>query len=214
MADEIRPDRIVAVLLAAGAGSRFAGPRHKLLAPLPASDERPAEPVVARALAHCLDAALGTTIVVAGAADLSDIVDAARTERANALDPDQLRVVANPDWSSGQMSSVRRGISAATEFGATRVVVGLGDQPGITADAWRSVAERGANSSIAVATYAGRRGNPVSLSSDVWPLLPSDGDQGARALMKIRPDLVREVPCDGSADDIDTVEDLQQWQSS
>jgi CTP:molybdopterin cytidylyltransferase MocA len=62
---------------------------------------------------------------------------------------------------------------------------------------------------IAVATYEGRRRNPVRLGREVWPLLPSTGDQGASVLFGDHP--VVEVACPGDPQDIDRVEDLGEW---
>ena len=194
------------VVLAAGAGSRFRDSghsdgrdgTHKLLALLPATSERPRESVATRSIAHAVEADLGDVIVVTGAVEIP-------------LPPGVIRR-ANPDWQQGQMTSVRAGIAEAASRGHRRVVIGLADQPGIDPSAWRSVA--GHRGPIAVATYAGRRGNPVRLDEEVWDLLPAGGDEGARVLMRDHPHLVREVPCTGTPADIDTVEDLLQWQSS
>jgi CTP:molybdopterin cytidylyltransferase MocA len=188
----------VAVLLAAGAGTRFRDAGHKLLAPLPAHADEPAEPVFARALRHALAADIGPVVVVTGAVFLDLPADVVTRH--------------NPDWSDGQMTSVHAGLDAARALGATAAVIGLADQPGVSGDAWRRIAA--ATGPIAVASYDGVRGNPVRLAAEVWDLLPATGDEGARALMRLRPDLVGEVPCTGSSADIDTVEDLRRWQSN
>lgn len=183
----------VAVVLAAGAGTRFAGADHKLLADLGGHT------VAARAIDAARRSKIGPVVVVTGAVDLA------------VPKSDDVIVVPNPDWADGQATSLRVGVHAAANLGATAVVVGLADQPGIPPEAWRRVAA--ADSPIAVATYDGHRRNPVRLDTTVWPLLPTTGDEGARSVIRVRPDLVQEVACPGSADDIDTREDLASWQN-
>lgn len=198
--------RAAAILLAAGAGSRFTNVRHKLLSQL--DDGGPS--VGARALRSALDAAIGPVVVVTGALDEAALRADPTIKRL--LDEPGVMVRHNPAWADGQSTSVRAGIVAAQEIGADAVVVGLADQPFITPAAWQNVAA--GLGAITVATYDGRRGNPVKLHASVWGLLPASGDEGARVLMRDRPDLVVEVPCSGSPADIDTVEDLHQWQNN
>jgi len=183
---------IGAVLLAAGGGRRFHGSSHKLLADLRG------RPVYAWAL----DALLATTafdelVVVTGDATLQL--------------PPTIVALPNPHWADGQASSLSVAVGHARAIGHDAVVVGLADQPFVTNACWDAVASGSAP--IAVATYDGRRGNPVRLAATVWSLLPPSGDEGARSLMRNRPDLVAEVPCPASPADIDTVEDLLRWNS-
>jgi len=181
------------VLLAAGAGSRFTGSHHKLLAPLKGA------PVVSYALSAMVSAGFEQCIAVTGSAPLTGLLDGV-TE------------VHNPEWSTGQRSSVLTAIEYAQEHGFESIVVGLGDQPFIPTDAWQAVAET--DSPIVIATYDDVRGNPVKLSSAVWELFRStegDPDTGARDLIRLHPELVREVACKGNSADIDTTEDLSTW---
>jgi molybdenum cofactor cytidylyltransferase len=189
---------LVAVVLAAGGGSRFAGPTHKLLAPL---DHRP---VVHHAISHAIDSAIGRVIVVTGAIDLE-------------LGPmsESVTVVTNEQWQQGQATSIAAATAAAASWDADAIVFGLGDQPFVPPDAWRGVAHASAEHQIVVASYDGRRGpHPVRLHRSLWAALPHVGDDGARTLIREHPALVHEVPCPGSAADIDTLEDLHRWTSS
>lgn len=119
--------------------------------------------------------------------------------------------VENPEWRTGQAGSLRRGVDVARALGADAVVVGLADQPGVGPEDWRSVSRFVTDLPVVVATYGGVRGNPVRLSEEVWEELPREGDEGARALMRRRPELVAAVACPGDASDVDTVEDLNRW---
>jgi CTP:molybdopterin cytidylyltransferase MocA len=180
-----------AVVLAAGGGSRYAGPTHKLLADLRG------QPVVLWAVQAALGASLDETLVVTGSAPVADLL------------PAEVRMIPNPDWASGQATSLQVAVEAARRAGHDAIVVGLADQPFIPSSAWRSVAD--ATSPIAVAVYDGKRRNPVKLAAAVWPLLPSTGDEGARRLVGLHPEWVSEVSCPGDPGDIDTVEDLRTW---
>ena len=184
--------KTAAILLAAGGGSRFHGSSHKLLADLHG------RPVYQWALDVVSNVGFGHIIVVTGAVQL---------ELAKAI-----VCVHNPLWESGQMSSLRAGLDRAAALGARAAVVGLGDQPFLDEQAWHDVGAH--DSPITVATYDGRRGHPVRLANSVWPLLGDEADQGARSLMRNAPHLVVEIACTGSPADIDTMEDLQQWNSS
>ena len=195
-----------AVLLAAGAGSRFTDIRHKLLARL----TEPGPTIFETSLRHALDADIGPLIVVTGALDETTL--RSDSGLARLLDHPAVHVRHNSAWADGQAGSLHLGLSPAAELGHDAAVIGLADQPFVPAQSWIEVA--GGLGPITVATYDGRRGNPVKLHASVWGLLPASGDEGARVLMRARPDLVVEVPCSGSPADIDTVEDLHQWQNN
>jgi nicotine blue oxidoreductase len=189
---------VAAVILAAGAGSRFnrddpeAAPGAKLLHALRG------RPLVAWAIAPAVEAHLDEVVVVDGAADLGAVV------------PEGVTLLHNDRWSEGQATSLRVALDWCTRQGHDAVVIGLGDTPGLTPTAWRTVATT-SGAAMVFATYEGRRGHPVRLDASVWPLLAASGDEGARSLAMGRPDLVREVPCVGSPTDIDTPEALTQW---
>jgi nicotine blue oxidoreductase len=178
-----------AVVLAAGAGTRFGG--SKLRAPF---RDRP---LLSWAIDAALGAGLDEVVVVTGGHDLADLL------------PAEVIELPNPRWDEGQASSLQVAVAHAETAGHEAIVVGLGDSPLVGADAWRAVAE--ADSPIATATFGGERRPPVRLDQEVWGLLPDSGDEGARVLLTSRPDLVVEVPCPGDPRDVDTRGDLSRW---
>ena len=182
---------IAAIVLAAGAGTRFAGDTHKLRAPFRGLT------VVQHALGAALEASLDATYIVTGAVELRDLI------------PDGVILVENHSWELGQATSLRAGVYIAENDGHDAVVIGLGDQPLVGSESWRAVAE--ADGDLVTAVYRGRRSPPVKLGAAIWPLLPSSGDAGARMLMQMRPEQVREVSCAGESVDFDTVQDLEAW---
>jgi nicotine blue oxidoreductase len=192
---------VSAILLAAGAGSRFGG--GKLLAPFRGRS------LIEVSLANLADAPVDETVVVVG--------DDAERLRA-ACEPYGVAVVENPDWAQGQSTSVRVGLEALGPEARAAVVL-LADQPLVGAGAVRRLVEafdRGAE--VATATYGGRPRNPVLFSRGVWPMLVAElaGDEGARPFLRRHPELVVRVPCDGVGDpaDVDTTEDLRRLEET
>lgn len=183
-----------AVLLAAGSGSRFLGSQHKLLTQILGRS------IFAWSVDHLVEAQFRNIIIVTGAVDLSSQISDAQFSGANLI------VVHNGNWQSGMASSLQCGLAEAQRLGASAVVVGLADQPAIVGSNWQRVAH--STAPLAVATYNGVRGNPVRVHAELWPLLPTSGDDGARSLFKSHKDLLEEVACDGSSQDLDTNEDI------
>jgi len=173
------------LILAAGEGRRFGGPKQLALL-----DGRP---LVEHSLAAL--SALECVVVVLGAR--ADEIAARADLRA-------AEIVVCPDWAEGMSASLRRGL--ATLGDVDEVVVALADQPFITAAA---VARVRATPGPAVrAVYRGIPGHPVVIRR---PLLDRagalHGDAGFRDLLAG----VAEVDCSdvGDARDIDTRDDLE-----
>lgn len=188
---------VSAVLLAAGAGSRFGG--GKLLA------DYGGRPLISAALDALARSPVAETLVVVGAegAALRPV-----------LEGYGVGIVENPRWSEGQSTSVLAGLGACGPQVEAAVVL-LADQPLVEAGAVERLIQaflRGAE--VAVATYDGEPRNPVLFSRGTWPVLFEElkGDRGAREVLRRRPEWVTLVPCDGAGDpfDVDTEEDLRR----
>jgi len=189
-------ERVVAVVLAAGAGSRFGG--GKLLAPVAG------RPVLQHVLDTLATAGLTDTVVVLGddAPDVGAAIEW-RTERR----------VRNPDPGRGLSSSLRLGVeTVATDPSAEAVLIALGDQPLVPIEAIRALLAAPADPGrpVVVPVYTNDRGrNPVLLRRAAFGLADeADGDRGLGPVLEAHPDLVREIQVEGTNPDLDTRGDL------
>lgn len=146
---------IAAIVLAAGAATRFGSPKQAVLL----------EPVLERVRAG---SSIDEVVVVLGAHD---------------VDTDATTVHC-PDWERGPGASLRCGLAALSENVEAAVVV-LGDGPNLdpraidrVVDAWR----RGAGDRVA-ATYGGVRLHPVLLGRSAWENVPDEGLRGLPAAL-------------------------------
>jgi molybdenum cofactor cytidylyltransferase len=201
--------RVVAIELAAGAGTRFGG--GKLVARL---DGRP---LAAHAATAALACGIGRLIVVLGAD--ADAVEAALVADGTLPDPDRragpdVVAIRNADWATGLSSSVRRGLLAAAEADpdAEAAMLLLADQPRVAPGTIARLLAAGVDAARPFAIAARPGGgppNPVLVHRSAWPFADDlVGDRGFGPLVAARPDLVRSVAEPEAIPDVDTPADL------
>ena len=159
------------VVLAAGAGRRFGGPKQ--LHPVNGV------PMLERVVTIVADAGLDDLVVVLGAR--ADEVEAQVNLRT-------ARVVRAEQWDSGQAASLRAGLDAL-QADITAALVVLGDGPQLDPAAVQRVrsAAEAAPGQVLAADYGNGRSHPVLLPRAVWAQLPEAGEAAAeRALPEIR----------------------------
>ena len=139
---------IAAVVLAAGAATRFGTPKQRLLLP--------------RVLDRLAQSPVDEVVVVAGAYALEE--------------GDGVRIVDCPEWQRGPGASLRCGL-AALGPGVEAAVICLADGPDLAPQAVRRVltAWRAGAGTVVAASYAGGRGHPVVLGRTAWDAVPDEG---------------------------------------
>lgn len=192
-----------AIVLAAGAGSRFGG--GKLLAPWQGGV------LLDGALAAAFAAPVARVIVVSGA-DGEAVATAARAFAQRTGETARLYVVHAKDHAEGMGASLRRG-AAELPADCAGVFVLLGDMPRVPHTVLSPLAEAvRAGAPAAAPVFEGQRGHPALIGAGLLPgLLTLAGDAGARTILKDLGDRLARVaaPDDGVLFDVDERSDLQ-----
>jgi nicotine blue oxidoreductase len=152
---------VAAVVLAAGAASRFGGPKQQILLG-----------EVLDRLHHSRE--VDEIVVVTGAYD----VDA------------DARLVRCDDWELGPGASLRCGLQALAAGTAAAAVI-LADGPDLAPAAVDRVvsAWRGGAGGVVAASYGGVRGHPVVLDRTVWASVPDEGARALEPVLVACDDL-------------------------
>jgi molybdenum cofactor cytidylyltransferase len=186
-------DRLYAIVLAAGASTRFGSPKQ-----LVRIGGRPLLPTMVSRTADVTGNAL-IVVLGAGAGELAPLLRHAPGS-----------VVINRHWREGIASSIRLGI-ARLPATCTGVMLVLADQAAVTRDDLRRLAGtwRRRPTLIAAALYAGTTGAPAIFPRSSFSALAAlRGDSGARVLLRRSADRVVRVPMPSAELDLDTPEDL------
>jgi CTP:molybdopterin cytidylyltransferase MocA len=173
--------RTAGLVLAAGEGRRFGGPK----APYVLEGER----LVDRAVRVLREGGCDPVLVVLGAW-VGDVPGA--------------EVVRNDAWAEGMGSSLRCGLAALkAQAEVDRVLVSLVDLPGLTPAAVRRLLD--VDAALAAAAYDGERGHPVLLARAHWAgvIATATGDRGARAYLAAHEPRRVEVGDVASGEDLD-----------
>jgi molybdenum cofactor cytidylyltransferase len=190
-----------AIVLAAGAGSRFGG--GKLLA-------RWGDGVLIDGALAAAFAGPARGVHVVWGADPA-VRDAAARFADGVGQSERLHLVHAPGHADGLSASIAAGV-ASLPGDAAGVFIYLGDMPRVPTEVAARMAEALASGALAVATmYDGRRGHPVLFGKALWPELQAlTGDKGAGELLRGLGDrlAIVQAPHDGVLFDVDRRADL------
>lgn len=192
-----------AIVLAAGAGTRFGG--GKLLAPY-------GDGVLLEGALRAAFAAPVRGVTVVTGSDPSRVGAAVMAYARQAGQYERLRIVHAVDHAEGMGASLRHG-AAALPADTEAVFVFLGDMPRIPVSVLELLAQAVRDGApAAAATFGGKRGHPAVIGAALIPqLLTLQGDAGARAVLQGLGDqlVLVQASDDGVLFDVDKPADLE-----
>lgn len=192
---------IPGIVLAGGRSSRMGRP--KALLPIGSGGDT----FFDRVTRTLLEAGIEDVIVVVGADALAI--------RAGARPRSGVRIVDNPEYEQGQLTSLLAGLRALDASRATAALVTLIDVPLVSAETVRTLmaAQRERDAPVVRPVSNGRHGHPVIFGRALFQELQSaDPAQGAKPVVRAHAAEMVEVPVDdeGAFTDIDTREDYEK----
>lgn len=190
-------ERIGAVILAAGAGTRLGGVAKALLS------RRDGSTFLASVIAAARAAGLGEAVVVVGPPHGDAIAQHARELRC--------RIVRNPTPERGMASSVALGFAEIALTDATAAWLWPVDHPDVMAPTLRTLIGALGTHAAVRPVYRGKGGHPPLIARALWPQLVECGDVegGARAVLAEADVLDLAVEDAGCVRDVDTPGDLE-----
>jgi CTP:molybdopterin cytidylyltransferase MocA len=150
---------IAAVVLAAGAATRFGSPKQLLLLPY--------------VLERLEDASVDEVVIVAGAYPI---------EASETLQLGTARVAVCPDWALGPGASLRCGLAALGDDVDAALIV-LADGPYLDRRAIERVLAHRSEAAFVAASYDGVRSHPAVLARSAWSNIPDDGGRELDVLL-------------------------------
>lgn len=185
------------VVPAAGRGSRFGGPRHKLEQPF--AGFTVLEATVRRAIESQLP------VIVVTTAALAPLVGRQLAAR-------DIVVLSAGEAARGMGYSIAAGV--AERSGAPGWLVLPGDMPLVKPGTVLAVAAALEHHPVAYAQHRGRRGHPVGFAAELYSeLIQLEGDDGARRVVARYPAFGVDVDDAGALMDVDTPTDLAALQA-
>jgi molybdenum cofactor cytidylyltransferase len=156
------------------------------------------------------------TLIEAGLEDIVVVVGADAEAIRSAVQPSQgVRIVDNPDYEQGQLTSLVAGLSAIDNARATAALVTLIDVPLVSAATVRTLiaVQRDRNAPVVRPVSKGRHGHPVIFGRALFDELHhADPSHGAKPVVRAHAEEMIEVPIDdeGAFTDIDTPEEYER----